>query len=347
MLRMITLEAGADPDTVRRHLAGMGVWTQLLSAPGVEAMAIEPHSARVSRHELEAIDGVAVALGTSSCHPMVDAQAGRPVEVAGVRFGSEGWREPLLFAGPCSVESEAQIRAAAALVARAGGVLLRGGAFKPRTSPYSFAGHGRRALTWLRDAADAWGLGVVTEVMDGAEVAAVAEVADLLQVGSRNMANYTLLAAVGAVGKPVLLKRGSAATLDEWLQAGEHLLSAGAAHVLFCERGVRGFDPETRNLLDLGGAALLKHVYNQPVVVDPSHATGRRDLVLPLCRAAAALGVDALLVEAHPDATAARSDGPQALSPGQLLELGHRLGAPGAPSLGPWVSKSGAPEVPV
>ena len=209
----------------------------------------------------------------------------------------------------------------------AGATMLRGGAFKPRTSPYSFQGHGPRALVWMRRAADSCGLGVVTEATSPEDVPAVAEIADLVQVGSRNMSSFGLLRAVGRAGKPVLLKRGMAATIEEWLLAGEHLLVHGAPAVIFCERGVRGFDGSTRNLLDLAAAALLAHVHKLPVIVDPSHATGRRDLVAPLALAAVAAGAAGILVETHDDPGAALSDGPQAISTTELAALARAVGA--------------------
>ena len=175
---------------------------------------------------------------------------------------------------------------------RAGGRLLRGGAWKPRTSPYAFQGHGGEALAWLRQAANSHGLAVVTEVLGEADVEQVAEAADLVQIGSRNMQNFALLKAVGRTRRPVLLKRGRTATLAEWRAAAEHVLLAGADGVVFCERGIAGVDPETRNTLDLGAVAVLKHAYGLPVVVDPSHAAGRRDLIEPLARAALAAGAD-------------------------------------------------------
>ena len=211
---------------------------------------------------------------------------------------------------------------AAAYAAAAGARFLRGGAFKPRSSPYSFNGHGRQALDWLRAAARAHNLGVVTEVMSELEVETVAEVADLVQIGSRNMQNYALLSRVGRCARPVLLKRGMAATVEEWLLAGEHLLAAGCPGVVFCERGIHSFDPSTRNLLDLGAVAVLRHAYRLPVVVDPSHAAGRRDLVVALAKAAVACGAHGLIVESHPNPAAALSDGPQALLPEQLSALG-------------------------
>ncbi|HIA01992.1 MAG TPA: 3-deoxy-7-phosphoheptulonate synthase, partial [Myxococcales bacterium] len=232
---------------------------------------------------------------------------------------------PVLMAGPCSVESEAGIFEAAAMIQKAHGKLLRGGAFKPRSSPYSFAGHGRRALDWLHAAATAHELGVVTEVMNPHDVDAVCQVADLIQIGSRNMQNYSLLHAVGRAGKVVLLKRGVAATIEEWLMAGEHLLNAGAKSVVFCERGIRSFGTETRNLLDLSAVALLSQVYGLPVIVDPSHAVGRRDLIQPMAAAALAAGAHGLLVESHPAPGKALSDGPQALPENELNQLSTLL----------------------
>jgi len=323
-MMFVTLSNPAALPAVEAALQGKGQWTRRLygAAGEVNGLEIAPHSPPIGRDEILAIEGVADVLRPVSPHPRVDAQAGRTVSLGRSVLG-EGC---LLMAGPCSVETEAQIHAAAALVARSGARLLRGGAFKPRTSPYAFSGHGAPALRWMRDAADANGLGMVTEVLSEADVESVAAVADLLQIGSRNMQNFALLRAVGRTGRPVLLKRGMAARIEDWLLAGEHLLSAGAEAVVFCERGIQSFDPLTRNLLDLGAVSLLKHALHQPVIVDPSHATGRRDLVLPLSRAAVAAGADGLLVEAHPDPSWARSDGPQALDENGLTALARGLG---------------------
>lgn len=300
----------ADVDRVKGELVGLGQWASPVRGTDgrVSGFELGASSAPVPPDVLMGVAGVTDVLRSPSAHPRIDAQSG-----GAISFGREGYPHPLVIAGPCGVESEAMIHAAAAMVASAGASMLRGGAFKPRTSPYSFSGHGRRALAWMRAAADAHGLGMVTEVMSELEVEAVASVADVLQVGSRNMQNFALLAAVGRAGLPVLLKRGMAARIEEWILAGEHLLVAGAAQVVFCERGVLGFDPSTRNTLDLGAVCVLKHALGQPVLVDPSHAVGRRDLILPLSRAALAAGADGLIVEAHPDARSARSDGPQAL----------------------------------
>jgi 3-deoxy-7-phosphoheptulonate synthase len=237
-------------------------------------------------------------------------------------------RRPIWMCGPCSVESEGHARDVAAGVAALGAAFLRGGAFKPRTSPYAFQGVGPAGLAWLRRAADAHGLKVVTEALGEADVPAVAEHADMIQVGSRNMHNYALLKAIGRTGRPVLLKRGMAATVEEWLLSGEYLLLSGASGVVFCERGIRSFDPATRNLLDLGAVALLSHALRLPVVVDPSHAAGRRDLILPMARAALAAGAAGVMIETHDDPARALSDGPQALRLAELAAVVRELAGP-------------------
>ena len=218
-----------------------------------------------------------------------------------------------ICAGPCSVESRDQIEATAKAVASAGANVLRGGAFKPRTSPYTFQGLGAEGLRLLRDAADRNGLGVVTEVLDPRDVELVAAHADMLQIGARSMQNFSLLREVGEAGKPVLLKRGLSATVDEWLMAAEYLLLAGNDQVVLCERGVRSFDAATRNMLDLAVVPLLHQLTHLPVVVDPSHGTGIARLVEPMAFAAVAAGADGLLVEVHPNPAAAVSDGQQSL----------------------------------
>ena len=316
---LITLRAGADADSVRRELVARGLWVSPLygNQGQVTHFTVAPGSASVDVSEVARVEGVGGVSAPPSPHPKVDAQ-GPAVDVRGLKVGG---RAPVFMCGPCAVESEAQIHAIAARVAPLGVQLLRGGAFKPRTSPYAFQGHGEGALQWLRRAADAFALRAVTEALGEQDVPVVAEYADLLQVGSRNMQNFALLKAVGRVGKPVLLKRAMAATVEEWLLAGEYLLTHGASGVIFCERGIRGFDPSTRNLLDLGAVALLAHVHHLPVVVDPSHATGRRDLVLPLARAALGAGAAGLMIETHDDPGRALSDGPQALLPTQLREV--------------------------
>lgn len=228
---------------------------------------------------------------------------------------------PVVVAGPCAVESEAQLEACARAIAAVGGRFLRGGAYKPRTSPYSFSGDGERALELLRVVADRHRLAVVTEVLDPRDVERVAARADVLQIGARTMSDFALLRAVGATAKPVLLKRSPSATLEEWLLAAEHLLHAGARDVVLCERGVRGHDPAARNLLDLAAVPLLRQRTDLPIFVDPSHGTGVRRAVVPMAAAAIAAGADGVLVECHPDPGSARSDGPQALPLGALPAL--------------------------
>lgn len=319
---IVTLTPDADEAYVRQRMQSHGLWVQRFAGADVVSLLVAPGSAAVDASVLTAIAGVADVSETPTSTPFVQRQRDVPIQLGRVSLGVA----PLLIAGPCAAESEQQTYAAAAMAARCKATMLRGGAFKPRTSPYSFAGHGKRALTWLRNAADANDLALVTEVMSTDHLDDVVQVADMIQVGSRNMQNFSLLHAVGRTRMPVLLKRGVAATIDEWMGAAEHALVAGAASVVFCERGVRGFDPSTRNLLDLGAVALLKHVYGQPVVVDPSHACGRRDLIPALAAAAMACGADGVMVECHESAGEALSDGPQALDEQGLRLVSTQLG---------------------
>jgi 3-deoxy-7-phosphoheptulonate synthase len=257
------------------------------------------------------VDGVLDAGDARERHERAPGQADTVVQVGEARFG--GGRVSLI-AGPCAVEDLARLLEIARAVQAAGATLLRGGAYKPRTSPYSFQGHGEQALDFLAAARAETGLGIVTEVLDPRDVGHVAEVADMLQIGARSMTNTPLLAEVGVSGKPVLLKRGFAATVREYLLAAEFLLARGNTRIVLCERGVRGFDDTTRNLLDVGAVAHLKRATHLPVIVDPSHAAGRSDLVRPLARAGLAAGADGLIVEVHTAPSEARSDAAQAVS---------------------------------
>jgi len=241
-----------------------------------------------------------------------------------VRFGPAGF---VIVAGPCAVESREQTLAIARAVTESGAAMLRGGAFKPRTSPHSFQGLGAEGLVILAEASRATGLPVVTEVLDPRDVELVAAHAAMLQIGSRNMQNFPLLREVGRCGLPVLLKRGASATLDELLAAADYVLEEGNERVVLCERGVRGFDPSTRYVLDLAAIPALRLRTSLPLIVDPSHSTGRRELVAPMALAALAAGADGIIVEVHPDPAHALSDGRQALLPSDFEELASRLAA--------------------
>jgi 3-deoxy-7-phosphoheptulonate synthase len=230
-----------------------------------------------------------------------------------------------MMAGPCSVESRDQILRIAEIVAQAGAKVIRGGAFKPRTSPYSFQGMGEEGLALLREAADRNGLLVVSEVMDQLQIPLVAGYADILQIGARNMQNYNLLREVGRQPKPVLLKRGISATIEELLLSAEYIMSVGNYNVILCERGIRTFESYTRNTMDLSAIPVVQKLSHLPIIADPSHGTGRRDKVIPMARAAVAAGADGLMVEVHHDPERALSDGAQSLRPEQFAELMAQL----------------------
>lgn len=258
---------------------------------------------------------------------IIDAKGGAPlsgralmpggsrVKIGGVEFGGKGI---VVCAGPCAVEGKGQILEAARAVKAAGAGVLRGGAFKPRTSPYSFQGMGVEGLRVLREVSDEVGIPVLTEATAPDQVQAVAKYADAIQIGARNMQNFELLKAAGRSGKPVVLKRGISATIEEWLLAAEYMLLEGNWDIILCERGIRTFETATRNVMDLAGMALVKSLTHLPVIADPSHATGRRDLVAAASRAAVAAGADGLLIEVHPRPEEATSDGPQSLTPGEF-----------------------------
>ena len=238
-----------------------------------------------------------------------------------------GGAKVVAMAGPCSVETEEQMEASAVLVAATGAQIIRGGAFKPRSSPYSFQGLGEKGLQILRAAADRNGLLVVSEVMDVVQIPLLARYADILQVGARNMQNFNLLRELGNIRKPVLLKRGIAATIEELLLSAEYILSGGNYEVILCERGIRTFETSTRNTMDIAAIPVLRRLTHLPVIADPSHGTGKRDYVVPMARAAIAAGADGLLVEVHPDPDHALSDGAQTLRPDQFSELMRQVRA--------------------
>jgi 3-deoxy-7-phosphoheptulonate synthase len=242
-----------------------------------------------------------------------------------VRDVEIGGNEVVVIAGPCSIESEEQIFAIAETVSKAGAKILRGGAFKPRTSPYSFQGLGEEGLKLIRAAANQYGLLVVTEVIDSSQVDLVESYTDIFQVGSRNMQNFPLLKALGNKKKPVLLKRGYASKIEEWLMSAEYILSGGNMEVLLCERGIRTFETETRNTFDISAIPVIQRKSHLPVAADPSHAIGYRDKIIPMARAAVAAGADALMIEVHHNPEKALSDGPQALIPVEFEEMMKQL----------------------
>jgi 3-deoxy-7-phosphoheptulonate synthase len=275
--------------------------------------------------EFAVMDGVKEAHRIMSPYKLASRNfrpGGTVVKIRDVEIGGPG---VVMMAGPCSVESEEQIERAAELVAKAGAHVIRGGAFKPRSSPYSFQGLGEKGLQLLRAAADRHGLLVVTEVMDQTQIPMMLPYVDIFQVGARNMQNFNMLKELGKIRKPVLLKRGIAATIEELLLSAEYLLSGGNYEVILCERGIRTFETYTRNTMDISAIPIVKKLSHLPMIGDPSHGTGRRDQVLPMARAAVAAGADGLIVEVHHDPDRALSDGAQTLRPEQFSELMQQL----------------------
>ena len=302
-----------------RHLRGLGLWTRRFASGANVALSVSSSSTAVPLSAIRAVRGVVAVLEADSPHPALDAMP-RMVRVGAVIVGGD---HPVVCAGPCSVESESQIDRLAGAVAAHGGHILRGGVWKPRTSPHGFQGVGAQGLDWLVAAGRRHGLAVMTEVVSERDVDRVAAVVDAIQVGARSMHSQALLRAVGAAKMPVVLKRAFSASLEEWLLAGEALLMAGAAGVIFCERGVRGPDGGARNVLDVGAIAVLRHAWGLPVLVDPSHAAGRKDIVIPLARAGLAAGAVGVVIEVHDRPAEALSDAPQAVDPALLAGLGQ------------------------
>jgi 3-deoxy-7-phosphoheptulonate synthase len=292
--------------------------------PGAQrtAVGLVGNDGRVDSSRIEALAGVAQVIHVTQPYKQVSREWRPENTVVTIAPGvTVGGSEVAVIAGPCSVESEEQILAAARAVRAGGATALRGGAFKPRSSPYSFQGLGRQGLELLALARRETGLAIVTEAMDEAGANLVAEYADCIQIGARNMQNYSLLKVVGRLGKPVLLKRGMAATINDLLLSAEYILAEGNGRVILCERGVRTFDPATRNMFDLTAVPVVHSLSHLPIVADPSHGTGSRDKVIPMARAAVAAGADGILVEVHPNPDRALSDGAQSLFPDQFTEL--------------------------
>jgi 3-deoxy-7-phosphoheptulonate synthase len=329
---LIAMSVGAteeEIENVRSHILAEGLTPH--ESRGMERVVIGvvgnvgPRKEQVMSR-FAALPGVATVTPISRPYKLASREFHDDDTLVRIRDVTIGDGSLAIIAGPCSVESRDQLMETAEAVASAGATLLRGGAFKPRTSPYTFQGLGREGLRYLAEARERTGLAVVTEVMESADVEAVAEHADILQVGARNMQNFPLLTAVGRARRPVMLKRGLSATIEEWLMSAEYILSTGNRDVILCERGIRTFETSTRNTLDLTAVPLLHRLTHLPVIVDPSHATGKRWLVRPMALAGVAAGADGIMVEVHPRPEDALSDGEQSLDLDQFAELAPLLG---------------------
>lgn len=325
---LVVMQAGATETQVERvidKLVMMGFTVHKSTGVTHTVLGGVGPQEQFDPREFEALDGV------KECHPIVSPYKlanksfrpqGTEIMVRGVRIGGP---EVVVMAGPCSIENRDQIELSAEIVAKAGAKGIRGGAFKPRSSPYSFQGLGEEGLKMIRTAADRHGLFVVSEVMEKSQIGLLSEYSDVLQVGARNMQNFSLLRELGTIRKPVLLKRGIAATIEELLLSAEYIMSGGNYDVILCERGIRTFETATRNTFDVSAIPVLHGLTHLPVAADPSHGVGKRNLVAPMARAAVAAGTDLLLIEVHHDPDHALSDGAQSLFPEQFVELMEQL----------------------
>ena len=322
---LIVMRHGATDAEIQRVVAvieELGYKAQPMPGAQRTAVGLVGNDGRVDASRLEALPGVQEIIHVSRPYKQVSREWKSENTVVSLPGGvAVGGTDVVAIAGPCSVESEGQILEAARQVREAGAVILRGGAWKPRTSPYAFQGLGRPGLKLLAKAREETGLLICTEAMDPEGVGYVAEVADIIQIGARNMQNFSLLKAAGRAKKPVLLKRGMAATIEELLLSAEYLLAEGNHAVILCERGIRGFDTATRNVFDLTAIPVVHKLSHLPIVADPSHGTGLRDKVIPMARAAVAAGADGIIVEVHPHPDQALSDGAQSLFPDQFAQL--------------------------
>jgi 3-deoxy-7-phosphoheptulonate synthase len=321
---VVVMRPDARPDeldAVIAHVQAAGVEAFVSRGVSRTIVGLVGDTTRVDENEIVVMPGVERALRVSKPYKLVSRDhhpEGTTVWVRDVPIGPETFT---LIAGPCAVETREQTLEAARMAKAAGATLLRGGAYKPRTSPYAFQGLGEKGLAILAEARDELGLPIVTEVVDVSDVPLVAAYADMVQIGTRNAQNFPLLQAVGAAGKPVMLKRGLSSTLEEWLMAAEYVAQRGNLDVVLCERGVRTFETAMRNTLDVSAVPMVRTLSHLPIVVDPSHASGLRDLVVPLARAGMAVGADGVMVDVHPHPETALCDGPQALTAEHLDEL--------------------------
>ncbi len=312
-------------EAVNQKLDLLGFRTQMIR--GVKRIVIGAVGDRHSDDilDLQLMPGVEKIVPIMKPYKLVSREAKEDNTVIKVGNVTIGGEDLAIIAGPCAVESRQQFLTAAYQVKHAGGQIIRGGAFKPRTSPYSFQGLEEEGLKILKEASQATGLPVVTEVIDVASLQMALNYVDMIQVGARNMQNFRLLKAVGQTDRPILLKRGMSATIEEWLMAAEYIISEGNGRVVLCERGIRTFETATRNTLDLSAVPLVKRLSHLPIIVDPSHATGDRGLVQPMSMAAIAAGADGLILEMHPEPAKALSDGPQSLTPEELEQVMQQL----------------------
>jgi 3-deoxy-7-phosphoheptulonate synthase len=323
---LVVMKAQATPEEIQAvcdHIVQLGFRPHPLPGAQRTAIGITGNQGEANRGNLESLSGVAEVIRVSKAYKLASRDVKEEDTV--VRFAGSnaaiGSRNLAVIAGPCSIETRDQAFAIAEQVAASGAQFFRGGAYKPRTSPYAFQGLGLEALKIMAEIRDKFGLRIVTEALDNETLDLVAEWADVIQIGARNMQNFSLLKKAGRLRKPVLIKRGMSATLEEFLMAAEYVMSEGNYEVILCERGVRTFTDHTRNTLDLSIVPALHHVSHLPILVDPSHGTGRRDSVLPMARAAIAAGADGVMVEVHNHPESALSDGPQSLYPAQFATM--------------------------
>ena len=326
---IIVMSPNATEENLQRviqKIESVGLKTHISEGAEVTIVGVIGDKSKIANLEMNMMDGVEKTVRITEKYKLVSRNfhpESTIVDVDGVKVGG---KEIVVMAGPCSVESIDQLREAAKAVKAGGAKFLRGGAFKPRTSPYDFQGLEEDGLKMLRQAADEEGLKVVTEIVDKDDLELVGKYADVYQVGARNMQNFQLLKALGKVKKPVLLKRGLSATISEWLNAAEYIMAGGNEQVILCERGIRTYETFTRNTLDLSAVAAVKELSHLPIIVDPSHGTGRWQMVQPMARAAVAAGCDGLIIEVHPHPEVALSDGDQSLTPKNFNRLMDDLG---------------------
>lgn len=325
---IIVMEKHAADERIERvvaELIGRGFDVHRSTGAGQTVLGVVGDVARIDQREFEMFDGVQEVVRVSEPYKLSSRTFKREKSIITARGVPIGGPQVVIMAGPCTIESEEQLFETARGVARAGARVLRGGAYKPRSSPYAFQGMGVEGLKLLRAAGDEVDMATVSEVMEISQIEGMLPYVDILQVGARNMQNFNLLSALGQIRKPILLKRGMSATIQEWLLAAEYIMSGGNYEVILCERGIRTFETATRNTLDISAIPVIEKLSHLPIIADPSHASGRRDKVVPLARAIVAAGADGVLIEVHHDPEKAVCDGPQSLYPAQFAKLMDEL----------------------